>query len=162
MLPKIKREKHIVEMQKEIKNMVAYFVPLERIGDFGLNTDICNYIEVFDFKYSPADDSTEWETYLLENDGISLYVEDDKIVSIVCDEECLYKGRNIIGMDINEFINFYNVNPVGEVDRLYVNDYETQDVYEFDDIGLQVWCSNGIIITVIASVFTDEKKKEEE
>jgi hypothetical protein len=151
MLQKTKKEKPIAEMLKEIKNMVAYFIPLESIGEFDLDAQICDYTEKFNFKYSPADKSTEWETYSLENEGISLYVEDNKIISIVCDEECLYKGRNIIGMNIEEFISFYGVNPVGEVDELYVNDNETQNVYEFDDIGLQVWCRDDEIVTVIAS-----------
>lgn len=156
MLQKIKKEKPTVEMLKGIKNMITYFIPLERVGEFDLNTQISDYTEKFDFKYSPIDESTEWETYSLENDGISLYVEDDKIISIVCDEECIYKGRNIIGMNIDEFINSYDVEPIGEVDKLYVNENETQDVYEFDDIGLQVWCKNSIIVTVIASAFADE------
>lgn len=159
MLLKIKKGKLIAEMQKT-KYMVTYFIPLERIGDFELNADICNYIENFDFEYSPADESTEWETYSLKNDDISLYVEDGKIVSIVCNEECIYNGRNIIGMNIDEFINFYEVNPIGEIDKLYVNDNETQDVYDFDDIGLQIWCKDDIIVTVIASAFTDEDEQE--
>ncbi len=159
MLPKIKKEKPIAEMQKT-KYMVTYFIPLERVGEFELNTGICGYIENFNFKYSPIDESTEWETYSLENEEISLYVEDGKIVSIVCNEECLYKGRNIIGMNIDEFINFYDAKPIGEIDKLYVNENETQDVYEFDDIGLQVWCKDDIIVTVIASAFTDEDEEE--
>lgn len=136
--------------------MITYFIPLEKVGEFYLNTKISDYTKKFSFQYSPADESTEWETYELENEGISLYIEDDKIISIVCNEECLYKGRNIIGMNIEEFINFYDVNPVGEVDELYVNENEIQNVYDFDNIGLQVWCKQGTIKTVIASNFDDE------
>ncbi|WP_397301576.1 hypothetical protein [Nonlabens ulvanivorans] len=97
------------------------------------------------------DESTEWETYSLEDEGVYLYVENNKIISIVSDLECLYNGRNIIGMNINEFINFYGIEPIGEPDALYVNENEFQIVYEFDDIGLQVWCLNDVIETVIAS-----------
>lgn len=136
--------------------MITYFTPLEGVGEFELNTQIGNYTKLFNFKHSPADESTEWETYSLENQGISLYVEDGNIISVMCDEECLYKGRNIIGMNIDEFINFYDVNPIGEIDELYVNENETQNIYEFDDIGLQVWCKNNIIVTIISSAFTDE------
>jgi len=139
--------------------MINYFIPLERVGEFELDTDIKNYKKIFNFEYTPADESTGWETFSLENEGISLYVEDNKIVSIVCDEECLYKGRNIINMDINEFMNFYGVNPVGEIDKLYVNDNDTQDVYEFDDIGLQVWCENDKIVTVIASAYIEDEEE---
>ncbi len=137
--------------------MILYFTPFEGISDFVLESNINNYLNEFNLKYTPIDDSTEWETYSLEDEGISLYVEDNKIVSIACEEECLYKGRNIIGMNINEFINFYNINPIGEIDELYINDTETQSVYEFDDIGLQVWCSNDKIVTVIASSFDEDE-----
>lgn len=159
MLQKIKKEKPTVEMLKGIKNMITYFIPLERVGEFDLNAQISDYTEKFNFKYSPADESTDWETYSLENEGISLYVEENKIISIVCDEECLYKGRNIIGMNIDEFINSYDVNPIGEIDELYVNENETQNIYEFDDIGLQVWCRDDEIVTVIVSAFTDEDEE---
>ncbi len=131
--------------------MINYFIPLIGIGDFELNTNLSDYAERFDLKYSPVDESTEWETYSLEDEGVYLYVENNKIISIVSDLECLYNGRNIIGMNINEFINFYGIEPIGEPDALYVNENEFQIVYEFDDIGLQVWCLNDVIETVIAS-----------
>ena len=137
--------------------MVNYFIPLKRVGDFELNAQISNYADKYNFKHSSIDKSTGWETYSLVNEGISLYVEDGKIVSIVCIEECLYQGRNIIGMNINEFIGFYDIKPVGEIDQLYVNDYETQNVYEFDYIGLQIWCKEDTIVTAISSLINKNK-----
>jgi len=129
-----------------------YYIPFECIGDFFLKSNISNYTKDFEFKYTPVDDVTEWETYEELDLKLSLYVENEIIQSISCNEECLYNGRNIIGMEINDFMNFYDIEPVGEVEKLYVDEDETQDVYEFDDIGLQVWCRNNIIVTVIASM----------
>lgn len=132
--------------------MVMYYIPFECIGDFFLKSNISNYTKDFEFKYTPVDDVTEWETYEELDLKLSLYVENEIIQSISCNEECLYNGRNIIGMEINDFMNFYDIEPVGEVEKLYVDEDETQDVYEFDDIGIQVWCRNNIIVTVIASM----------
>lgn len=132
--------------------MIMYYIPFECVGDFFLKSNISDYTEIFEFKYIPVDDVTEWETYEELDLKLSLYVENGTIQSISCNDECLFKGRNIIGMEIDEFMNFYNIEPVGEVEKLFVNGDETQDVYEFDDIGLQVWCRNNVIVTVIASM----------
>lgn len=131
--------------------MINYFIPLYGVGQFELHTRIYVYTEIFDFIFSPADDSTGWETYELDGANLCLYVEKGVIVSIACMEECLYKGRNIIGMKIHEFINYYETYPSGDIDKLYVNNDEIQDVYEFDDLGMQIWCSNDIIVTTIIS-----------
>ncbi len=133
-----------------------YFLPFECIGEFILKSNIADYKNDFRFKYTPPDETTEWETYEELETKLLLYVENEIIQSISCNEECLFKGRNIIGMSIDDFVNFYGIEPVGELDKLYVNDNETQDVYEFDDIGLQVWCSNDTIVTVIASMNEEE------
>ncbi len=139
--------------------MIMYFIPFDCIGDFVLKSKISNYTKDFQFNYVPADDTTEWETYEEQHLNLSIYVENEIIQSISCNEECLYKGRNIIGMNIDEFMSFYNIEPVGKVDKLYINDDETQDIYEFDDIGLQAWCSKGIIVTAIVSIDEESQKK---
>lgn len=131
--------------------MIIYLVPFEQVGDFYLKSRISTYIDDFKFEFTPTDETTGWEMYEEQSLGISLYVENNIIESISCNEECLYGGRNIIGMNIDEFMNFYGIKPNEEVDKLYVSEDEMQDVYEFDDIGLQVWCSDNIIVTVIAS-----------
>ncbi|MFD2916841.1 hypothetical protein [Psychroserpens luteus] len=132
--------------------MILYFIPFIRIGDFTFESKINNYKSNFKFAYTPVNDSTEWETYEIEDLGLSLYVEEDNITSIVCRDDCLYKGRNLIGMTIEEFISHTEEKYYGEIDILdYEDDGVPQYVYEFDDIGLQVWCKNNIIVTIIAS-----------
>ena len=140
--------------------MINYLIPFERIGDFEIEGNLSDYKQNFNFEYTPADDTTGWETYELIDDGISLYVENNKIKSIACDDECLYKGRNIIGLNIEEFINFSELTPEEEIDECFLDEDIVQSVYEFDDIGLQIWCENDIIVTVIASAFIDEDEKE--
>lgn len=131
--------------------MILHFNPFENVGNFQINSNIKDYVHNYSFTFTPINDTTEWETYELVDEGIVIYVEKDLIISISCDTELLYKGRNIIGMNINEFINFSNFKPDDFIDKLWVSDDEQQEVYEFFDIGLQVWCSDNVIVTVIAS-----------
>ncbi len=131
--------------------MLIYLVPFERVAEFEFNSDIKQYFNKYKFNFTPVEDITDFEIYEIEDFGISLYVENNIIDSIDCIYECLYKGRNIIGMDIDEFINYYDVSPSNEVDPIYVSNTELQHVYEFDELGLQIWCNqNNEIVSVIA------------
>ncbi|GAA4799796.1 hypothetical protein GCM10023231_30750 [Olivibacter ginsenosidimutans] len=70
--------------------------------------------------------------YFIENPDISIYVEQNLIVSISCREEGIYKGRNMIGMFIDEFMKYYELIPIGAADELcFEEDNVPQYVYEF-------------------------------
>jgi hypothetical protein len=141
--------------------MIAYFLPFRGIGDFMFNEPIASYINTFDFTIYSKDGKYDCDKYTIDNPDISLHVDDNNnIESISCHEECLYKGRNLIGMTIEEFISHTGEKYYGEVDRLdFEDDGVPQYVYEFDDIGLQVWCKNDVIITIIASSEIDDEEE---
>lgn len=136
--------------------MINYFIPFEKIGEFEIEADLSKYIDNFNFEYTPPDDSTGWETYSISDEGISLYIEKGVIVAIVCEKECLYKGRNIIGMSIEEFIAFSDLEPEAEIDESHLDDDTIQQIFEFNDIGLQVWSENQTIVSVIAGRYIDD------
>ncbi len=133
--------------------MIAIFQPFLGVGDFMFNKSIYNYLDTFEFKIYRKDGDNDCDKYRIDNPDISLYLDDNnKIESINCRDECLYKGRNLIGMTIEDFISHTGEKYYGEVDILdYEDDGIPQYVYEFDDIGLQVWCKNNIVVTIIAS-----------
>lgn len=58
-------------------------------------------------------------------------------------------------MNIIEILNYYNLQEV-RPEKMYMSDEEIQDVYEFDEIGLQICCKNDIIVTAIATKLLDE------
>ncbi len=140
--------------------MIYYFIPFERVGEFILKSDIRNYQDDFNFTVKAYEDEfSSSEHYSLENPKLSLFVDlhSKKIDEIACYEEVLYKGRNLIGMTIDEFISHTGEKYYGEIDKLdFEDDNIPQYVYEFDDIGLQVWTKNNIVITVIASQLSEE------
>lgn len=139
-------------------NMIAHFEPFQGIGEFKIGANIAPYMKKFALEFTPADSSTGWDTYELEHPEISISTEENVIVSIACYDECLYKGRNMIGMTIEEFLNYYELKSDGEADELLFEegDVEPQFVYEFDSIGLQVWVKKDHILNVIASGYIEE------
>lgn len=133
--------------------MIAIFQPFECIGEFVFGTSINDYKNEFKFTLYPKEGTNDCDKYNIDNPDLSLYVDENNLIeSINCRDECLYKGRNLIGMTIEDFISHTGEKYYGEIDILdYEDDGVPQYVYEFDDIGLQVWCKNNIIVTIIAS-----------
>jgi len=138
--------------------MIPYFIPFERVGDFVFGTKIDEYLDRYSFDFLPKDDSMGYDSYSIDNPQISLFIENGTIDSISCSEEFLFKGRNIIGMNIEEFMAFADIFPQGDIDELeFEEDDIPQNVYEFEEIGLQVWAKKGIIVTIIASPKIEEE-----
>lgn len=129
--------------------MLLHLQPCNAVGPFILQNFIDSYND-YQFEIHPLIKETSWTTYELPDEGIALFVENQKIVSISCSTKCLYKGYNLIGMNITDFNKIYGYN-YDEMDNVYLTDEIVQNVYEFDIIGLQIWCEEDIIITVIVS-----------
>lgn len=138
--------------------MIAIFQPFESVGGFMFNKSITDYLGLYKFTIYQKDGDYDCDKYNIDNPDISLYVDDNDIIeSINCREELIYKGRNLIGMSIEEFISHTGEKYYREIDELnFDEDKIPQYVYEFDDIGLQVWCKNDKIITVIASPYIED------
>lgn len=137
--------------------MTGFFIPFESVGDFKINSKIDDYFNSHEFEVFPKDGEYDSEKFNIDNPSISLFVEDGVIESICCDEECLYKGRNLIGMSIEELISHTGEKYYGEIDEAdFEEDNIPQYIYEFEDIGLQVWTKNGIVVTVIASTACED------
>lgn len=129
--------------------MLLYLEPCYGVGEFLLNSPI-NHYQNHNFYIYPKVEETSWITYELSDDGISIFVENSLIVSISCTKECIYKGINLIGMQISNFISKYGI-MYEEVEEIYLTDDITQKVYEFDKICLQIWCQDNVIVNIIAS-----------
>lgn len=105
-------------------------------------------------EYESRDDITSWDTYIAPTfRPVTVWVEAGKIAAIHCDVECFWKGVNLIGLGYEAFQQLQPGELAG-VDKLYValdeEEEQEQDVYEYDDIGAQIWVYEGKIVTVIA------------
>lgn len=132
-------------------------VPFERVGEFVFESSIYSYNQ-YDFIYYEEDESTGWSRYSLENKGLDLFIEDGLITTIACSKYCFHKGKNLIGLSISEFCNLHKLSLNGrEKDRLFMPGSEVyQDIYEFDELGLQIWSHEGDIVSVYCSPYEDD------
>lgn len=127
------------------------FEPLAGVGSFRLGSSIRQYAGVYDFSYMPKGSSQGYDSYALDNEGISVFVEEGNIIAIMCSRYLVYKNKNIIGLSLRECNKLFGMEPDGEADLLNVNEGDVlQEVYEYEQIGLQVWLERGVTVTAIA------------
>jgi hypothetical protein len=135
--------------------MQLHFTPFKSIGEFILGNTIDMYLIKYKFIYSSDVNNIGIEVYELPEFGLSMniIIKSKIIYFIICSVELIYLDKNIIGMDIQKFIKFSNEKYFGEVDKVdFEEDNIPQYVYEFENIGLQIWTKKGKIVTAIASV----------
>lgn len=133
--------------------MVAVLIPFKQVGDFVLGEDIVKYVGRFEFSINDMSDEQVVPTvnYTLSDPEITLFVEMDGIIDFIgCYEELLYKGVNLIGLSLQQFSDYVE-DVYSEEDRLYVDEGEPQYVYEFNQVGLQVWTKGelGVIDSIM-------------
>jgi hypothetical protein len=127
-------------------------VPFISVGPFKLNSNINNYSSYeFTFYKCKEDDIVGWDTYDL-NDAISIYTEQDIIVNISCHATCSLHGITVVGGHYSNFLQVFNPSDITHDNIYMASDDDNQDVYDIDDFGLQLWCKNDLIVTVICSL----------
>lgn len=100
------------------------------VGDFILNSNINDYLEKFSFEINDFSSDLHAPSvhYSLVSPEITLYVQNNLIECIGCYDELLYKGCNLIGLTINEFISQIGKNYCEEVDCL---NFEDDDIPQY-------------------------------
>lgn len=129
--------------------------PLESVGPFIFNVNINSYFTDYELKLESDehDVSVPWDSYSLSGHDVRIHCESDKIVSIACYQECIYKGVNLIGNTFSKLLSIIEVNPDGEPDFIFVpeNEIRPQSVYEFEELELQLWVKKDVVVTAICS-----------
>jgi hypothetical protein len=146
--------------------MKMKLIPFKKVGQFELGKSI----ELYKDKYNLVLEENYFEKYStsliydFEESDTSLCIDGNHmtILSIMCDEELFYKGKNLIGMTIEEFIAHTCEKYVGEIDVLDFEDDEIpQNVYEFETLGLQVW-EKGLGGKIVSITVCQKYEEEEE
>ena len=134
------------------------WVPLKGVGPFMFEEAIASYIDNFGLIEVPEgdDEITNWSNYEMPGYGIDLYVEDGKIVSICCEYQCFFRGKNLIGLTLQEVIEVVGLEPEKDVDTIELADDGEQLVYEFDDAALQLWTKDGVAVAVFCGPAYDD------
>lgn len=132
--------------------MIIDYIPFTRIGNFYLGDNISLYSSTYKFLFEACDDKTGWDVYSLDEYGIVIYTDSLGVVeSISCSKSLVFKGKEVIGVNILDFLNTFGFINISDPDSIDMSENEVQNVYEIDEIGLQIWCLDDLIVTVIAS-----------
>ncbi len=140
---------------KHIKNEL---VPNKSVGIFLLGEPISNYLNK---KYSIDNYEVlndKYDSYIFHEDSLNVDVRKGLICSITCEESCYWQGRNLIRMNFKKFLETYGLQYDGK-DEIVLEigkGYQTHKVYDFDELGLQIWVWRNLIRTVIVSNYQDE------
>ena len=125
--------------------------PLKSVGQFKFGNHIQCYTSLLkDFKCDDPDE-VGYVHYEDPDESFFITVKDNRIDSIFCYKELWFRGVNLIGVSIEEFQKITESSFVGEIDELHVEDDSIpQLVYQFEELGLQVWERNKVIVTIVA------------
>jgi len=128
--------------------MIHNWIPLKGVGLLKFGTSIDQFVQDGTAVFIDTSDSTGWSTYAYDNESLRINVERGKIVSIACYEQCLLNETDLIGLDFELIERILGCATEVNPDVLLINE-DPQEVFEFDNVGAQVWVKNGRVVTVI-------------
>ena len=135
-------------------NMIYTFEPGKGISPFYFGESIEPLLSMYSPVYIATEGDESWDEYDFFDGSIEVYADKElkTIESIACRENCYWEGVNLIDLPIQEFISRFE----SKQDRYHIERIELveedQDVYDFDDLGLQLWVNDANkIVTVFVS-----------
>ena len=133
------------------------WVPLKKIGAFEFGAPIKDYLKIYDLIELPDeyDEKEVWTVYTISDFDVRIFAEEGNIVSVSCYEEFIYKGKNLIGLNLREVIDLIGVQPNKKVDIIYI-DNEQKRVYELEDVSAQLWVKDGKVVTIFCGPAYDD------
>lgn len=127
-------------------------IPNTSVGNFIFGDNIKNYLHLPHSIIHHNEDELPYESYIFYELGITIWVEKYRIDTISCIMECIWKGKNLVKMYFDDFLSICKIVPK-KTENIYllVNGRgQNQMVYDFDELGLQIWVWRKKIVTVIA------------
>jgi len=123
------------------------WLPNSNLGPIKLGNQISDYYEKFHLMKNEDIDNTGWVRYKFPSFDTYIDVENEIIVSISTYEELIYKDKNIIGIQKNDLVNVLGSEPDEVGDPVLFDDGDLQTSYDYFDLGLQLWISNGVVVS---------------
>lgn len=151
---KRRKVKNIAERKKETDIIDFYtWKPNVRVGSFKFGaTDIDTSLDN-EYYFEPCDNATGWDTHFFPTWGVNVYTDSEKniIQAIKCENSCIMNDTDIVGLMIQEFFSIIGQEFDTKDSIEMPMDSTVQDIYDYDDLNLQIWVKNGVIVTVIVS-----------
>src|SRR5574344_1800907 len=116
-------------------------IPQISVGNFILGYNIKEYLYLPHRIIHHNEDEASYDSYIFDDLGITIWVENNKIDTISCIKECIWGNNNLIKMHFDAFLSIYNKIP-NKTEKIYIlvnGKGQNQIVYDFDEIGLQIW-----------------------
>lgn len=131
-------------------------IPNVSFGMFVLGDSIDGYLSLPHTVEHIEREFYSYDSYDFPEQNVSIMVEGDKITTILCETYCFWQNENLIGMTYDRFLLLAGQQPDDE-DICYVpvsrDRGQNQKVYNFEDLGLQIWVWRKKIKTV--QIFND-------
>lgn len=123
-----------------------------RYGEFKLGARIDEYKQMPHHMDIYEEESFSYECYVFEQEGVELWCEKGIVNTIFPWKECLYEGKDLLKMSFDDFVTMVGESPNDE-DTVYVPQNngkgQNQHVYDFDNLGLQLWVWRNRIRTAL-------------
>ncbi|SEW36237.1 hypothetical protein SAMN05428988_4468 [Chitinophaga sp. YR573] len=129
-------------------------IPFKSVGPFEFKKSIDEYLSAFEFEFIPKETDDDWNTYILKDGMLEIYTGEDLLItSIACRGDIYLYAIMLIEMDINVFWEKFNMNKINiKHETVFFHDDTEQEVYDIDDLGLQLWVDKyDKIVTVFVS-----------
>ncbi len=124
-------------------------LPNKGLGRYILGSDIQEYQERYGVVLHRTEDSqTGWSCYKDANSKVYLYTEDHNVVAITVYDSCTYKGHELIGMPIGDFLQLLDIEPDEIGEPIEYQDGDVQTPYEFYELELEIWTSKGVVCSI--------------
>ena len=124
------------------------WVPTKSIGQIKIGSPVQPYVQ--DGLIAPAEDVSDLGQYLSDaNETVLVEVDGDgNVESVLLNRECLYKGRNLIGMTLDEVSALLNAPPDEVADPFAVDEGGLETPAYFEAFGLTLGLRGGLVRTV--------------
>jgi hypothetical protein len=130
------------------------WIPLVSIGSLKFGEPIEPVISKFDLrKLDKPFEEADWNSYEFLGCDKRVYAEDGNITSFGCFDNLYYKGRDLLGLTLNEIrVLFGEEDKIGETVLFDFEDGEFEETpVEFYEYGLQIWLRDGVVESAMIS-----------
>lgn len=139
-------------------SVVWLLLPNISLGPFVFGTGIGQYIDKFGarLKVDPDASPLELQTYSLPSSDDYLGVENGILVSMTAHQGVIYKGVDLVGLRIADLEGLLGCRADDTGTAVEYENGEVRTPSDFFEFGLQVWTSNGIVVSASCLDYREE------
>jgi hypothetical protein len=131
--------------------------PLISLGTIYFGEDMNSVVNRLGLELDESSENDDWLKYESTNLGIQVFSEDSKVKRISCFDNLIYKGRNLLGLSLEEVREIVgnetdideplSYDPSG---NLYIT-----PVY-FDELSMIIYLENGLVDSISVGMAYDD------